>query len=68
MKNGMSYVGLGLVVLGSFWGLSRLLTLNKRIEEGAEITVSTAEAFIFPYPVILTGLITYFTSTLLERI
>ena len=61
-KNIMSYFSLGFVSFGSLWGLQRLLSLQKRIEEGAEITVNTAEAYIFPYPIIIAGIITYLTS------
>ena len=61
-KNVMSYVGLGFTALGSSWGLMRLLTLKKRINKGDEIAVNSAEAFIFPYPIMLVGMVTYITS------
>jgi len=63
-KNLMSYLSLGFTSFGSLWGIQRLLSLNKRIQEGAEITVNTAEAYIFPYPIILVGFLTYLTSIL----
>ncbi len=61
-KNVMSYFSLGFISFGSLCGLQRLLSLQKRIREGAEITVNTAEAYIFPYPIIAVGIITYLTS------